>query len=46
MNVMIFGHIYVRDLCQLLPVLREFVLEGSHAEIKVFYKYFPGKDFN
>ena len=46
MKVLIFGHSYVRDLCQLRPVLREFVLDESRAEIKVFYKHFPGKDFN
>ena len=46
MKVLIFGHTYARDLCQLRPTLCEFVLEESRVEIKIFYKHFPGKDFN
>ena len=45
MKVLLFGHSYVRDLCQLRPAVREFVLEKSQTEIKLLDKYFPGRDF-
>ena len=45
LKVLLFGHSYVRDLCQLRSSVREFVLQKSQTEIKLFYKYFPGRDF-
>ena len=46
MKVLVFGHSYVRDLCHLKPKLRNVAIPAINTVAEVFYRYYPGKDYD